>query len=914
MLSPRRVDRGSLVDLLDTLAALATGRGLTSSNLEEDFGRSSDLAAASIPALYARVRQNPSPRTLSVFSQWQREEANASGLLSVSEAREWRELCSSFSLSPAPDEAPYVLFAIQTYFALVAKLVSLVVIGGAPNWGEATVAVDRVGYLRQLELGIGGPQLLGSNVIEPGLFSWYAHELDAEVTRVLGVAVSTASEYAAEAVDITPVTARDVLKSLYQGLMPRAIRHRLGEYYTPDWLAQRLVNQVTGSPGVLRPTTRVLDPACGSGTFLVEAIRRMIATANESSPRETLGHILRNVVGFDLSPMAVQAARVNYLLAIAPLLKYADGPVSIPVFMADSLASVRRGGLLDGNVFLLDTAEGTWTIPSEVVDSHSLPQVGRVFREAIAASSDADRCIAELRGALPAEAQTDGCIAGLREVFSKLMALDAADRDGFWWPVVSNAFAPVLTGRFDLIVGNPPWVSWETLPDAYRRQNVDQWRRYRLMPDLGADRRQASATARLDLSMLFVAKCVDQYLEPSGRLGFVITASVFQSELGGRGFRGRYLPDGGAYRFVYIDDMSDLAVFDDAANRTAVLIADKRSGQQWPIPVASWRAGDGPHSIPTSWHLGEVTEATVRRQMAAEPADFADARSPLMIMPRQALIATRPIRQRSPYLDVIREGINTRGANGIFYVEVLGRPAAGLLEIRNAPALGRNDEILRLQGVVEEEAVAVLLRGAEVQRNHTRPTLGVLFFHDLEHVSNPIPISEARRRWPLAYSFAAHFEDALRSRKPFRNFRPNDGEWLGLYSVTSAAMAEHKVVVREIATGAIAAAVNDARVIPDHKLYVIPAQSAEEARWVTDVINSSVVDVALRAFAQSTSLTGSFLRYVGIRDLSNERRPRNDGDAIRLALDLTTDEYLQLEAIARQELPAGNEASEAEPD
>ena len=64
----------------------------------------------------------------------------------------------------------------------------------------------------------------------------------------------------------------DLFKPLYQNLFPRALRHRLGEYYTPDWLAAHVLDQVgyTGEPGA-----RLLDPACGSGTFLLMALRRV---------------------------------------------------------------------------------------------------------------------------------------------------------------------------------------------------------------------------------------------------------------------------------------------------------------------------------------------------------------------------------------------------------------------------------------------------------------------------------------------------------------------------------------------------------------------------------------------------------------------------------------------------------------
>ena len=70
--------------------------------------------------------------------------------------------------------------------------------------------------------------------------------------------------------DVDPEETRDLLKQLYQNLMPKRLRHALGEYYTPDWLAELLLSRLHYDG---KPEVRLLDPACGSGTFLVQAIK-----------------------------------------------------------------------------------------------------------------------------------------------------------------------------------------------------------------------------------------------------------------------------------------------------------------------------------------------------------------------------------------------------------------------------------------------------------------------------------------------------------------------------------------------------------------------------------------------------------------------------------------------------------------
>ena len=101
---------------------------------------------------------------------------------------------------------------------------------------------------------------------------------------------------------------------LYESVITAPTRKRLGEYYTPDWLAERIVTTVIERP----LETRVLDPACGSGTFLFHAARRYLAAAEDAgrSLESALSGLTLHVLGMDLHPVAVTLARVTYLLAI----------------------------------------------------------------------------------------------------------------------------------------------------------------------------------------------------------------------------------------------------------------------------------------------------------------------------------------------------------------------------------------------------------------------------------------------------------------------------------------------------------------------------------------------------------------------------------------------------------------------
>jgi hypothetical protein len=61
------------------------------------------------------------------------------------------------------------------------------------------------------------------------------------------------------------------------------------------------------------------------------------------------------------------------------------------------------------------------------------------------------------------------------DLYKELVRLDRENKNGVWARIITNAFAPLFTPRVDLVVGNPPSVNWESLPEVYRQSTASLW-------------------------------------------------------------------------------------------------------------------------------------------------------------------------------------------------------------------------------------------------------------------------------------------------------------------------------------------------------------------------------------------------------------------------------------------------------
>lgn len=877
---PLPVSDHSTETFLRYLLSLSTELAVTPENLVRDFGENSNTARAVVPALYRTLTTTESPKVRTLFSQWRRQFQEVTGYDSSGEQLDAVALAKSYAVKDARPDIELLFFAIHSYYATFIKLLALQVAHyylmpkvGTGLAAAASYDTDKLAaYLKKMEHGGLFADLGIRNFLEGDFFGWYLDVwgdpvsgpgLDVALRRLIG----DLANYSLVTLDVDPEETRDLLKRLYQNLMPKKLRHALGEYYTPDWLAERLLNQL-GYDG--NPKWRLLDPACGSGTFLVLTIKRIRQYAEEKMlpPGQVLNSILQNIVGYDLNPLAVMSARTNYLLALGDLLEQRTGEITIPVYLADSILTPSEGkDLMTQHGFAFNTAVGRFTVPRSLVNARYIDALADLLEECVTSSLTVEQFRTRLLRNFPLDAEQDASEVDVASaLYEQLLDLERRDINGIWARIIKNAFAPLFAGRFDFVAGNPPWVNWESLPADYRDATKSLWLHHGLLTQDKADARQRSEQSKTDVSLLMLLVATDMYLNDKGKLGFVITQTILKTERGGRGFRKRLVDPSNALKLDHIDDLSSLQVFEGATNRTAVMIVQKGRITTYPVAYAFWQKRQLGTSFTADLTLGEALSLAHTSNWIGQPIDRDDLSSPWITGRKRAIDSTAKLVRKSPYFETCREGVNTRGANGVFWVRKLLLGPDRCPVVANLPETGRLS-VDQVQGAVEASLLYPLLRGQDVARWRASPTLTIILPHSVEKPSLPIPASAMMVNYPKTYRFLSEFSEVLQKRRAFRSFDPTGEDFYGLYNVGTYTFSPFKVVWREQSSSLTCAVISSEGgvvVVPDHKLMMLPTSTQQEADFVCACMSSSPAAFLVKSYSIAIQISTHVLRYAGI--------------------------------------------------
>ncbi len=500
---------------------------------------------------------------------------------------EWKRYLATVYGDEIGDEGLYIK---HTYLAILARLVAFFRL-------EASASL----FARsEMEGVIRGSYFMERaalpNFIEEDFFTWFL----SPAVHEEGLALVDRLRNTLGIYDFSSVT-EDVLKGLYELLVDPETRHDLGEYYTPDWLAEYMLSQE------LRleedPYRSVLDPACGSGTFLFIAVRLMRRALEKQGMEgyQILEHILSNVVGMDVHPLAVMITRTNYLLALGDLLQGPRDEVSIPVYLADAMRLPESIKAIAGS-----PEEGSYAIPtgepgvalqlpeSLVLNPRGLydavTRMGSQYLEAIRRArtpEQLDRAANAFYYLLTARetrrkpfSLSKQSAEVMVDTYKTLARLYLEGKDSVWFFILRNAPAPLFLSHrsFDLVVGNPPWLSLRYV----RSPRYARWVRSQILDEYNLlERDKPHLFTQMEMATLFFARAADLYLKNGGTLAFVMPRSVMVARQHAR-FTGFFFKGGSL--LVKLRRILDLERVKPLFNVPAcVLIAEKGSTTSYPV-------------------------------------------------------------------------------------------------------------------------------------------------------------------------------------------------------------------------------------------------------------------------------------------------------------------------------------------
>ncbi len=842
--------------------------------LSNDFGPQTDVARQAIIAFWNAL-DNPSSKAEMLYLEWKHLFGQVSGY-KPEQLPEITAMEQEYKIDAGHD-MPRLLFTVHTYYALIIKLLAVEILT-LVRQGIGHPFIEHISVLKPedlkkslVEMEDGGTfrNLQIENLLEGDFFSWYLEQWDTELSNAIHKILLTLQTYEPGTAILAPERVKDLLKRLYQHLIPATLRHDLGEYYTPDWLANWLLDKVEYDG---KPEIRLLDPSCGTGTFLILAISRVRerAKTGDLSGEYILQAITKNIVGFDLNPLAVIAARTNYILALGDLLEAQTGPITIPIFLSDSIFSPSRRDTLIGSVcsYTIATQRGPITIdiPIKLLEQNKLADLlAEVEVSVQQADADENECLERVAARLDFSLEEITDYADyIKNLYREIKTLEIQNWNRIWARIIKNYYASASVGEFDIIAGNPPWLRWTRLPVSYRDTIKDYCIAYGLF-----SQDTYVGGIETDISTILTYSAIEKWLKQGGILGFLITQPVFKN-ISSEGFRRFQLPDGTKLQVLEVHDMVELKPFENADNKTAALFLRKGIATSYPVPYIVWEKTQRlkPRQDMT---LAQVQAITRQLNWVASP--IYPNGGPWLTMERALLPAVQRMIGKSNYH--ARKGI-TSDLNGVYWIEVLSRRADGNLLFRNLNAIGKHS-VAPFESIIEPGLVFPLVRGRDAKP----------FYTEDSHIYVIVPQdgmrgyleTQMRHAYRNALDYFRRYKPQLETRSSYKRYHiARNGTALGpyysLWNVGLYTFAPHKVVWREVQEPQHFFAsyigpkqdllLGEVPIIPDHKLYFVPCETSEEAHYLCGFLNSPAVRAFIMGYVIDTQIATHITEYISI--------------------------------------------------
>lgn len=851
----QKVTQESLSLLLKRILSLSIEKkALIIENLLRDFDSESALTKKFINKLYYYYINNQEYKKVKLlFEQWKQLFREICGYDFETLDIKIRELKNVYEIRDKV-KIEYLIFAIQTYFALIIKFLSIDVLKYICSKKEGGLDKFNIedseklkSQLEDMEQGGLYKKLGVSNFLEGDFFGGYLYFWNEDLYELIKQMLEKFEDYDYSSINLEPDLARDLLKNVYHNLFPRELRHNLGEYYTPDWLADFLIDKMNID---FKSKQVILDPTCGSGTFIVLLIKRYITSNINLDKQLLLNGILNSIKGYDLNPLAVISARANYIISLGDLLNERKENIEIPIYLCDSMLTILEEKNEEEDCYALSTKAGKFLIPVNVVKSGNANRLLDILNRCIKLNYSTSEFIEKL---LKENIEFTGNEQSVLEnLYSTMEELEKKGLDGIWANVIKNSFAPLFQKKVDYIIGNPPWIVWQSLPENYRKSIQKYWHQYKIFEHKGLEARLGSSHD--DLSVLMTYVIMDNFLKDKGKLGFIVNQNIFQASGGGKGFRKFLIKDNIPVEIEEVNDFVRVQPFKDlgADNKTAIFTAIKNAETKYPVKYNVWDKNSSGKICADESYESVFGTKIKKQELLAKPIKeynsswIIGSKTELEIF--EKMIANEKGKYRA------RKGIDT-SANAIYWIKEKERINDKIV-FENSPETSKK-VIKQVTDVVEEKLVYPLVRGKDIYkwRYETPYKIIVPYTEDGKIIDKKKLKINFENTYNYFYNVNNQFEEILKNRgivkKHFSNLKGVEIPEYVLYDIGKYTFSKYKVVWKALASGMIATVVsskNNKIVIPDHNVVMIPIEDENEAYYVAGILNSKIVTKFVNAY------------------------------------------------------------------
>lgn len=847
-------------------------------------------------------------RVRTLYKEWNKIFGKMYG--SDEEATDFTEASSkireAYGLDDITDiDSKLYLFSLQTFFNIFLKLLIYSFLAQLidPMFAQRN-NLDKKG-IQDLFDGISADSSnIVNNFFEAHFLEWFIYTADDFGVDIVNKTLEMIAKFDLSTFVLKPENVQDVLQEVYMELIPAKMRHLMGEYFSPDWIVEHALDMVEYTGDINK---KLIDPCAGSGPFLTQAIKRIIKSKNGVIDRNDIDTITHNIVGFDINPISVVSAKANYILIMfSAYFEHFDEefgqPVSIPIFIADSILAPVVYSEQNGNTLILDTTVGKIEIPKfETYDKGAefLGTLSKYIDDRVLSSKYEQFLNYVLGKQLIKETDVDV----VKNLFDRLCQLHKGAQDSFWPTIFRNSFAPIMqTDKYDYVVGNPPWIAWKGMSKSYREGTLEVWQSYGIFEKNAYDKK----TTHDDFGMAVTYVAVDQYLKDNGKMVFLLPASFLKATKGGEGFRKFEIIRNNQSVPFKVDAVHDFSGVNLFTIPTVAIRFIKGHKMEYPMYAYRIYRQIGRKSKIDSHRTWSQVEAMLEHEdVCAQPVDMSDLQS--------AWLTLKSMKFANSVLDVSkgryykgRKGIEPAGAKGVYILKqpIKDKEKIGYVNIINDMSRQRRQDVKdkgEHKGCIEETYVFPMLGGRNIAKWKVKSNEYMLVPHTAQYKYG-IPEETLAKDSPDTYNWLLYFHNELLATRIQNGKFFNEAlqPFYRLDNVGAYTYSPYKVLWKE-QTGSMSAVVvgsylesipnadeelfsEDKPIVVDSKVLMLDVYDKMEAYYVCGIINAPSIIEVIDGYAISTNRGTDVLKYIAIEKYDSDNHYHREIAKLSIAI------------------------------